>query len=115
MQKGKRAGGIKLGSHIQLRELCERCVQLLAARLSLAMHGSSSAQSVLVTLPPDLRALLPCWIESALYNIADNDRNVAMSWWPERSFSRHAPLCALRLQLSAALYSLVQQNVFARP
>lgn len=114
-KRGKEQETSSMEATYSFRSLASVAYNFLAACLSLAMHGSSSAQSVLVTLPPDLRVLLSCWVELALYNTADNDRNVAVSWWFERSFCRHTPLYALRLEMRAILYPLVQKNFFARP
>lgn len=72
-KKGKEKETSSFVATYSFRSSASVAYNFLAACLSLAMHGNSSAESVLVTLSLDLRVLLLCWIESALYNLADND------------------------------------------
>lgn len=72
-KKGKGKETSSLVAKHSFRSFSSVAYHFLAACLSLVMHSNSSAESVLVTLWLDLRVLLFCWIESALYNIADND------------------------------------------
>lgn len=94
-KKGKEKETSSLVATHSFRSFSSVAYYFLAACLSLVMHSNSSAESVLVTLWLDLRVLLLCWIESALYNTADNDTEMLPQHDSLRVLSVVTHLCVL--------------------